>query len=752
MTLFRAVAHRSAEEREDFYATNQVSDQLKLEVESLLEAGNRTVESFAGHLASAAVRALLEDPLPTPPEAPSPRPLLQPVSIGRYEVKRLLGRGGMSEVYLARDPMLERDIAVKLIGGELDSDVARRRLVREASAAGRLRHPNIVTIFDAGEHGGQPYIAMEYVPGETLRALIKRRDPLPLRRRLELIEGACAGLAHAHRAGVVHLDIKPDNLIVDETGVVKVLDFGIARVLSSEAVATRHIVGTLRYMSPEQIAGDPVDHRSDIFSLGCSLYEMLAYLPAYSGSTREIVYRIAVGPVPRLAEVAPDTDPRLDAAIGRAMSLEREDRFADLDEFRNELARLRDVLDPAGERPVQAVDERLAEQVHATAMQSTARRALEASSRQQQTVPPPPRWRVAAIAAAAVVGVSAVAFLALWNREPATAPQPQTVSVPAPQGAPTQPAAVPAPGPAPAPAGESATGQQAVETDVWRRFGVGDREGVMKLLRSPSGGGVSGRLPYEVLTLVKQSVSQGRRTADNTPGARSLEQYRVAEDFTARAARLEQARDPFGALVALWQASDMYARAVNNARGGSTPPVTAPDQRAAAEPPVQPPQPSPVPLPGPAAQQSESPRPPAPVAPVPAPAPAPATVVDRGPADEAARAAADTQAVLVALERYRAAYRAKNVDQLQAVYPGLSGAEISKIGATFQIVREYDIDIRDTQVQFQGGDAASADAVMSHRMTLTNGQTQSPAPVSARFQLRRNGGQWIITDLVTRGR
>jgi eukaryotic-like serine/threonine-protein kinase len=370
LTLFREVANRSSAERADYYDRNEVSPVLRTEVESLLQAGDRTVDSFAGHLASAALRALLEDPAAQadPPQAPPARVPLQPAAIGRYRVVRLLGRGGMSDVYLARDPMLERDIAVKLIAGGLDDDVARRRLVREASAAGRLRHPNIVTIFDAGEYDGRPFIAMEYVAGDTVRTLIQRRKPMPLRRRLELIEDACAGLAHAHRAGVVHLDIKPDNLIVDETGVLKVLDFGIARVLSSEAFATRHVLGTLRYMSPEQIAGDPLDHRSDIFSLGCALYELLAYLPAYAGSTREIVYRIAVGPVPRLAEIMPDIDPRLDAAVGRAMALDPADRFADLDEFQAELARIRAELDPGDERAMTIPEARPVDHTHTIAM------------------------------------------------------------------------------------------------------------------------------------------------------------------------------------------------------------------------------------------------------------------------------------------------------------------------------------------------------------------------------------------------
>ena len=259
-------------------------------------------------------------------------------TIGRHEIVRLLGRGGNAEVYLTYDPVLDRDVAVKLMRGAFDDAVAQARLELEARAAARLRHPNIVTIFDAGEHEGTPYIAMEYVPGETLRSIIRRQAELSLPRRLELIEGACAGLAHAHRAGVVHLDVKPDNLMLDESGVVKVLDFGIARVLRSEVPVTNHHVGTLRYMSPEQVSGALLDRRSDVFSLGCSLFELVTYSFAYPGSTHEMIVRIAEGPVPRLLDVVPEVDPRLDAIVSRAMALDPADRFEDLDDLRSELA------------------------------------------------------------------------------------------------------------------------------------------------------------------------------------------------------------------------------------------------------------------------------------------------------------------------------------------------------------------------------------------------------------------------------
>ena len=269
-----------------------------------------------------------------------------PAAIGRYQVVRLIGRGGMGEVYLARDPVLDRDVAVKLINEDVDTPRSRQRLVQEARAAGRLHHPNIVTVFDAGEHEDQPFIAMEFVRGETLGRLIRRRAPMPLARRLELIEHACAGLAHAHRAGVVHLDIKPDNLMLDETGVVKVLDFGIARVLKTDLLVTRQLGGTLRYMSPEQIENRPLDRRSDVFSLGCAFFELVTFVPAFVGSTKDIVTQISSGPVPGLREAMPGLDPRLDAIARRAMALDPAERYGDLDELRAELAAVRKDTDP----------------------------------------------------------------------------------------------------------------------------------------------------------------------------------------------------------------------------------------------------------------------------------------------------------------------------------------------------------------------------------------------------------------------
>jgi serine/threonine-protein kinase len=350
--LFRELADRSPEEREEYYTREGVGEALREEVESLLQY-DRPDDSIRGYVDSAQ-REFVDQTVSrtheaTVQHAPRRASSLLPDLIGRFAVTKLIGRGGMGEVYLARDPIIDRMVAIKVIGSGLEDESGRHRLLREARAAGRLHHSNIVSVFEAGEYENRLFIAMEFVSGETLGSIIRRRAAVTLRRRIEMIESACAGLAHAHRAGVVHLDIKPDNLMLDETGLVKVLDFGISRVLQSETRATGHGAGTLRYMSPEQIQGVPLDHRSDVFSLGCSLFELVTYAPAFSGSTQEIVTKIAVGPVPSLLTISPELDPRLDQIIRRAMALEPSKRYQDLEEMRAELAQVRAGIDPASD-------------------------------------------------------------------------------------------------------------------------------------------------------------------------------------------------------------------------------------------------------------------------------------------------------------------------------------------------------------------------------------------------------------------
>ena len=200
----------------------------------------------------------------------------------------------MGTVYLARDPQLARTLAIKVLLVDSGHDELRERFAREARSAAALRHPNIVTIYDVGEQAGQPFIAMEYVNGESVAEMIRRRAPIALERKLELIQELYEGLAYAHKSGIIHRDIKPSNLMVTADGDLKILDFGLARLkgaADSGLTQTGFIIGTPYYMSPEQIEGRLIDQRSDIFAAGLVMYELLTYQKAFSADVPWAVLR-----------------------------------------------------------------------------------------------------------------------------------------------------------------------------------------------------------------------------------------------------------------------------------------------------------------------------------------------------------------------------------------------------------------------------------------------------------------------------
>src|SRR5262245_57500962 len=266
--------------------------------------------------------------------------------IGRYEIQHRLGKGGMGSLYLARDPGLDRLVAIKLLKEDyLEDQEFRERFSREARALARLRHPNIVVVFDFGEHEDRPFMAMEYIDGETLRQRLVRIPPLKLALGLAIVEDLCAGLASAHDAGIVHRDIKPDNIMMDRQGVLKLLDFGIARTAHAESTHQMTqpgmIMGTYNYMSPEQLLGEAVDKRSDIFAVGAVLYQVIAREQAFPGAFGAVYHRVlTAGPVP-LKERVPDVDPMLVRIVMRALERDPGDRFQDANEMKLELSRAR---------------------------------------------------------------------------------------------------------------------------------------------------------------------------------------------------------------------------------------------------------------------------------------------------------------------------------------------------------------------------------------------------------------------------
>ncbi len=276
-----------------------------------------------------------------------------PTQIGRYEVVRTLGSGGMGAVYLARDPAIDRLVAIKLLREGLDSPELRERFTREARASGRLRHPNIVTIFQAGEHNSQPFIVMEYIAGSSLAETIRDRVAITITTKIKIIEELCNGLAYAHKSGIVHRDIKPENIVLDSDGTVKILDFGIARIAEvSEQGLTRvgMMIGTPNYMSPEQIDAGTADFRSDIFAVGVVMYELMTYSRAFPGETIGVLHKILQTEPEPIEKFCPLIDPAIVAIVRRAMEKRPEDRYQDLAVMRRELERVRARLDDQMEK------------------------------------------------------------------------------------------------------------------------------------------------------------------------------------------------------------------------------------------------------------------------------------------------------------------------------------------------------------------------------------------------------------------
>jgi len=250
---------------------------------------------------------------------------------GRYELQDVVGSGGMSSVYKARDTVLERTVAIKILHEHYSDDPEYvERFRREARALAQLNHPNIVTVIDRGEFEGRQFIVFEHVEGENLKELVDREGQLPVDQALAVVHQVARGLAFAHDHDVIHRDVKPHNVLIDEDGVAKVTDFGIARSLepADGLTETGTLLGTSEYIAPEQASGARVDERSDQYSLAVVLYELLAGEPPYTGDNfMAVAMKHIQQPVPSVRDVRPDVAPRIDAIVSRAMAKRPDDRF-----------------------------------------------------------------------------------------------------------------------------------------------------------------------------------------------------------------------------------------------------------------------------------------------------------------------------------------------------------------------------------------------------------------------------------------
>jgi eukaryotic-like serine/threonine-protein kinase len=259
---------------------------------------------------------------------------------GRYELEELVGSGGMSSVYRAHDRLLERTVALKILHEQFtrDDDYV-ERFRREARAVAQLAHPNIVTVIDRGEQDGRQFIVFEYVDGMNLKELMTQEGPLSPREAIELALQVARGLSFAHESGLVHRDVKPQNVLLDADGRAKVTDFGIAHAVDVDGMTiTGTIMGTSNYIAPEQARGQPVDEQTDVYSLGCVLYELLAGDVPFDGDNFvAVAMRHVNDPVPSVRDVRPDVPPRLDWAIQQAMAKDHDERFESMADFAAEL-------------------------------------------------------------------------------------------------------------------------------------------------------------------------------------------------------------------------------------------------------------------------------------------------------------------------------------------------------------------------------------------------------------------------------
>jgi eukaryotic-like serine/threonine-protein kinase len=259
---------------------------------------------------------------------------------GRYELEELVGTGGMSSVYRAHDRLLDRKVALKILHEHYGSDdtyVARFR--HEARAVAALSHPNIVTVIDRGEQDGRQFIVFEYVEGENLKRVVER-GPVPIEMALEVALQIARGLSFAHQHGLVHRDVKPQNVLLNGSGEAKVTDFGIARSMSVQHSMTQTgtVLGTSDYIAPEQAQGRQVDEQSDVYSLGVVLFELLTGRVPFPGENFvAVAMRHINEPPPSVRELRPEVSPRLDAAVQRAMAKEAADRFPNMRAFCEEL-------------------------------------------------------------------------------------------------------------------------------------------------------------------------------------------------------------------------------------------------------------------------------------------------------------------------------------------------------------------------------------------------------------------------------
>ena len=687
-------------------------------------------------------------------------------TVGRYQIERLIAHGGMGSLYLARDPVIDRPVAIKFLKEGFDDAEARERFAREARAAGRLHHPNIVTVFDVGEHQNRPFIAMEYVSGETLAQLVERRAVRRLWEKLEILEELCAGLHYAHAAAIVHRDIKPSNVMRDQSGVVKILDFGIARGAGGAITQAGDIVGTLNYMSPEQLSGEEVDHRTDIYSVGAVAYELVTGQMAFPGTvqTGVLVRILNSSPVP-IESLVPGIDPDIPAMIERALAREPSARYQDLETLRQDLAVVRtrlfdlapeveDPSDPNAE--TRFVSPRLSSGLPPSSRAGSARRSGPISNQGSA----PPSRRTPALVLAAAVATLAIALAVMWMLNGSPVGSPPAGSDVTPQ---QPPAAVAPPGAGankPDAGARSPLEEQvnAARVKAREQIVAGHNEQALETLirgleldpKDPELNGI-----VDEMTGAARRIVSDARAAATVRGAspKSSAAFRQGQTREREAESQLRTGDRVPGIRAAWAAAALYNRSPEVAGPQSAAaPQVAPANRGTGNPPERP---SPTigspPVPASPSPESLSTlpgranKPPAPLPPPVAPK-VDSSANPRDPAPDPR--AVDDAAIRDTLRRYAQAYQSLDQAAVARTMPSLTADQLRALERDFAGYRRYTVEIKDERINIEGQTATVTCDVVRSFETKT-GVSQSHT-LRSTFHLRRGGSGWIIERLESR--
>ncbi len=638
----------------------------------------------------------------------------------------------MGVVYRAHDTLLERVVALKVIATTIhDNPELRERFFREARAAGQLSHRNIITIHDLGEHEGQPYLAMECLAGEDLQHRLARADPMSFARKLEVAAEISDGLAYAHRHGVIHRDVKPANIFITDEGVVKLLDFGLARMVASEVTASNMMLGTLNYMAPEQVRGERSDHRADIFAFGVVLYEVLCGRKAFQGdSYATTLYKILQEAPEPLLSIDPALPPEAVRIVEKSLAKPLDERYQDMTEVGRDLAILRQMSRPdtPAAHPVTGR--------YPTPLPPGASGPTGASVPAVPVPTPPPAppslsparpWSgrsaslLGAFAVLAVAGVAAGWFARSGTPAPnqaatqAAAPPAAEAVVPPQAAEPTASAPVAAPAPASTPAPPPAASDPAAPD---RALAEDARSEMSRAKSAARGAG----------TRARQSPAYLAALAAEQEGLRLLRGGRATE-----------------AVAKFYQAAGLFSSAELTAAAPPGPAVERPDPPAQAAPPAargsdaapEPPAASPPATPArPEPVESPAPSPP------PQPkreAPAPAPPVAAEPATAAEDGIRDL------LTEYEHALEGRSVAAMKRIWPSLDGGQEAALRNEFANARSIDVTIESPRIVLSG--AAGTVTFIRRYQLLTVDSQRLMTTSRTTMTVRRAENAWVIERL-----